>query len=122
EALIYGPMPMAKMDIRRSAPPPKASISCRMPPPPFFSMFWITLWSIPGTGICAPTAKTAIIPRTKEMRLRSSGMDQARIIASIMGFLLAFARGEHFDGAARRFELLGSRLAELLGMNGQVFR
>ena len=35
EALIYGPMPIAKIDMRRSAPPPKTSTRFRRPPPPF---------------------------------------------------------------------------------------
>src|ERR1051325_2145497 len=113
-------MPIAKMDIRRNEPPENASTRLSKPPPPpdpsIRSMAWR---SMPGTGICAPTAKISSIPNTKVMRFRNSGIDQARWSASII--LLRPLRLQGLDGSARRDQFLLGALAELVCADGEFF-
>src|SRR5437660_5916435 len=74
---------------------------------------------MPGTGICAPTAKISSIPSTKEMRFRNSGIDQARWSASII--LLRPLRLQGLDSSARSDQFLLRALTELVGTHGEFF-
>jgi len=72
EALMYGPIPIAKMVNRRRALPEKVSSR--------FSMPWLLIRAssavrfTPGTGTWSPTTKSMIMPSTNISRARTSGM------------------------------------------------
>ena len=73
EAEMYGMIPRAKTDNRRSAPPEKMSRKPKSEPADDLKKALIAAGSTPGVGMCDPSRYTASSRNVKMTRLRRSG-------------------------------------------------
>ena len=101
DAEMYGMMPSANTDRRRSAPPEKRSRNPNTPPDIDLKNSDSATGSTPGVGMCDPRRYTASSRNVKMIRLRRSGIAKMFLTVSTK-----FNLRDLLAGAACRFDLL----------------
>src|SRR5712692_8964917 len=115
EAEMYGMMPRANTERRRSAPPEKRSRKPNTPPDMALKNSESATGSTPGVGMWEPRRYTASSPNVYITRRRRSSI--AQMLRSVSR---RFNLRHLLAGAPCRFDLLARRRGELRGVHGEL--